>query len=198
MHNTHIAIRVLRLVCDPIATQFFKLSPPDSHQNTKHAVHWASFKTIHNGPLKSAHLPYAAFHFSGQSVLFSFIRTSHPPISETLGGNKLLPSSTVATALLHSRRQTSAAATEAKYISEKSMHTNRAPSFRGQDLNGAMRTNTVWVWPYLISSGNWALVTRKLEMWWEWRRRMKPLISGYMMGSPTSDRAQCLTSNPSL
>lgn len=135
-----------------------------------------------------------------QSVVFSLIKISHPPISETLGGNKLLPSSTIAAALLHSRRETPAAATEAKHISisEKSMRTNRAQSFRGQDLNAATRTNTAWAGPHLISSGNWALVTRKLEMLWEWRRRMKPLISGYMMGSPTRERAQCLTCKPSL
>lgn len=50
---------------------------------------------------------------------------------------------------------------------------------------------------HLISSGNWALVTRKLEMWHWWRRRRKALISGYMMGSPTRDRAQCFTAKPS-
>lgn len=51
--------------------------------------------------------------------------------------------------------------------------------------------------PYLISSGNCALVTRKLEMWWRCSSFRKVLISGYMMGSPTSDSAQCFTAIPS-
>lgn len=58
-------------------------------------------------------------------------------------------------------------------------------------------TSTLLFLPYLISCGNCALVTRKLEMWWEWRRRMKVLISGYMIGSPTRESAQCLTAKPS-
>lgn len=47
--------------------------------------------------------------------------------------------------------------------------------------------------PYLISSGNWAFVTRKLEMPRWCRSLTNWLICGYMMGSPTSDRAQCFT-----
>lgn len=50
---------------------------------------------------------------------------------------------------------------------------------------------------HLISSGNWALVTRKLEMCCWCRSRRKVLISGYMMGSPTRDRAQCFMVRPS-
>ena len=43
----------------------------------------------------------------------------------------------------------------------------------------------------LMRSGNCALVTRKVEMARACSWRTRALISGYMMGSPTSDSAQC-------
>ena len=50
---------------------------------------------------------------------------------------------------------------------------------------------------FLMAAGNCAFVTRKVEI----RRSCKALtnlsISGYMMGSPTSDSAQCRGSIPS-
>ena len=45
---------------------------------------------------------------------------------------------------------------------------------------------------HLMRSGNWALVTRKVDIRRACRRVMRVFISGYMMGSPTSDSAQCL------
>lgn len=50
---------------------------------------------------------------------------------------------------------------------------------------------------HLISSGNCALVTRKLEIPCWWSSFKSRLISGYIMGSPTRDNAQCLTAIPS-
>ena len=50
---------------------------------------------------------------------------------------------------------------------------------------------------YLMASGNWAFVTRKVEIFFSWRKSTNLLISGYMIGSPTSDRAQCWGLRPS-
>ena len=50
---------------------------------------------------------------------------------------------------------------------------------------------------YLIASGNCALVTRKVEIFFSCSSRTSVLISGYMMGSPTRERAQCFGSLPS-
>ena len=50
----------------------------------------------------------------------------------------------------------------------------------------------------LSCSGNWALVTRKEEMRRWWRPARMALSLGYMIGSPTSDRAQCLICTPQV
>jgi len=50
---------------------------------------------------------------------------------------------------------------------------------------------------YLSALGNWALVTRNVEISRSWRRCTKLFISGYIIGSPTNDNAQCFTSIPS-
>ena len=50
---------------------------------------------------------------------------------------------------------------------------------------------------HLIASGNWALVTRNVDISLWCSSLTRVLISGYMMGSPTSDRAQCFGSLPS-
>ncbi len=44
-----------------------------------------------------------------------------------------------------------------------------------------------------MRSGNWALVTRKEETRRACSSEIRWLISGYIIGSPTSDRAQCRT-----
>lgn len=54
-----------------------------------------------------------------------------------------------------------------------------------------------WLIPYLIASGNCALVTKKDEMPFPWSSSINLLISGYMIGSPTKDKAQCWGSKPS-
>lgn len=51
---------------------------------------------------------------------------------------------------------------------------------------------------HLISTGNCAFVTRKLEILHSWSSFKNLLISGYMMGSPTRDNAQCFTVIPSV
>ena len=48
-----------------------------------------------------------------------------------------------------------------------------------------------------IASGNWAFVTRKLEMCLACSSLRNSLIFGYMMGSPTRERAQCWGESPS-
>lgn len=50
---------------------------------------------------------------------------------------------------------------------------------------------------YLSAVGNWAFVTRNVEIPRSCRRCTKLLISGYIIGSPTNDNAQCFTSIPS-
>ena len=50
---------------------------------------------------------------------------------------------------------------------------------------------------YLIALGNWAFVTRNVDMCFSWSNVISLLISGYMIGSPTRDKAQCLTCIPS-
>lgn len=55
---------------------------------------------------------------------------------------------------------------------------------------------TSWT-THLISAGNCAFVTRKLEILRSWSSFKNLLISGYMMGSPTRDNAQCFTVIPS-
>ena len=54
-------------------------------------------------------------------------------------------------------------------------------------------TGTRW----RILSGNCALVTRKDEIWRLCSSVRMALISGYMIGSPTKDSAQCRTYNES-
>ena len=54
-----------------------------------------------------------------------------------------------------------------------------------------------FVHSHLIASGNCALETRKLDISLWCSRPTSWLISGYMMGSPTRDRAQCLACMPS-
>ena len=54
-----------------------------------------------------------------------------------------------------------------------------------------------FVHSHLIASGNCALVTRKVDISLWCSRPTSWLISGYMMGSPTRDRAQCLACMPS-
>lgn len=49
----------------------------------------------------------------------------------------------------------------------------------------------------LILSGNWALVTRKVEIRLRCSSSTRLLISGYIIGSPTRDKAQCLGVRPS-
>lgn len=49
----------------------------------------------------------------------------------------------------------------------------------------------------LILSGNCALVTRKVEIRLLCSSSTSEFISGYIIGSPTSDRAQCLGERPS-
>ena len=41
-------------------------------------------------------------------------------------------------------------------------------------------------------------MTRNVDIRFSWRRSMSVLISGYMMGSPTRDSAQCATSSASV
>lgn len=50
---------------------------------------------------------------------------------------------------------------------------------------------------HLISAGNCAFVTRKLEILHWWSSFKNLLISGYIIGSPTRDNAQCFTVIPS-
>ena len=50
---------------------------------------------------------------------------------------------------------------------------------------------------FVIASGNCALVTRKVLIRLSCSNPTNLSISGYMMGSPTSDNAQCLGSIPS-
>ena len=48
-----------------------------------------------------------------------------------------------------------------------------------------------------MASGNCALVTRKVDIFFWWSSRTSSLILGYMMGSPTKDSAQCWAFIPS-
>lgn len=49
----------------------------------------------------------------------------------------------------------------------------------------------------LIFSGNCAFVTRKVEICLPCSSSTRAFISGYMIGSPTRDKAQCLGERPS-
>lgn len=48
-----------------------------------------------------------------------------------------------------------------------------------------------------ILSGNWAFVTRKVDICLLCNSSTSVLISGYIIGSPTRDKAQCLGERPS-
>ena len=50
---------------------------------------------------------------------------------------------------------------------------------------------------YRIASGNCALVTKKVDICLRCNRSMNLLISGYIIGSPTRDKAQCCSFIPS-
>mmetsp|Transcript_3527 Transcript_3527/g.9578 ORF Transcript_3527/g.9578 Transcript_3527/m.9578 type:complete len:255 (+) Transcript_3527:317-1081(+) len=78
--------------------------------------------------------------------------------------------------------------------SQKSLKSGRSMALSSSGLAASTETySCVMGRSASILSGNWALVTRKVEM----RRRCRPshsaLISGYMMGSPTRLSAQCRT-----
>lgn len=49
----------------------------------------------------------------------------------------------------------------------------------------------------LIFSGNWAFVTRNVDMCLRCSSSTRAFISGYIIGSPTRDNAQCLGDKPS-
>jgi hypothetical protein len=70
-------------------------------------------------------------------------------------------------------------------------------SFFQQRIKLAMQT---WVTGFsiLIFSGNCAFVTRKVEIRRRCNSSTSVLISGYIMGSPTRDKAQCLGERPSI
>lgn len=67
----------------------------------------------------------------------------------------------------------------------------------GNSLNVMHHCNLCDKNKYLSALGNWAFVTRNVEIPRSWRRCTKLLISGYIIGSPTNDNAQCFTSIPS-
>lgn len=62
------------------------------------------------------------------------------------------------------------------------------------------RSFQTWVTGFsiLIFSGNCAFVTRKVDICLRCSSSTSTLISGYMIGSPTSDKAQCLGERPSV
>ena len=61
-------------------------------------------------------------------------------------------------------------------------------------------TPKTWVTGFidLIFSGNCAFVTRKVEIRLLWSSSTSVFISGYIIGSPTSDNAQCRGERPSF
>lgn len=71
-------------------------------------------------------------------------------------------------------------------------------SMKSQILNRWAHQTWVTGFSILIFSGNCAFVTRKVEIRLRWSSSTSELISGYMIGSPTSDRAQCLGESPSI
>ena len=80
-------------------------------------------------------------------------------------------------------------------------HTTREWPGHSLSLHNASYTlhnvEKCFVYSHLIASGNCALVTRKVDISLWCSRPTSWLISGYMMGSPTRDRAQCLACMPS-
>lgn len=62
-----------------------------------------------------------------------------------------------------------------------------------------MGRHLTWVigWSATIRSGNCAFVTRNVEILRWWSSLTSVLISGYIIGSPTKDSAQCLGVIPS-
>lgn len=69
-----------------------------------------------------------------------------------------------------------------------------------KSLRVKRRARQTWVTGFsiLIFSGNCAFVTRKVEIRLRWSSSTSELISGYMIGSPTRERAQCLGESPSI
>ena len=80
------------------------------------------------------------------------------------------------------------------YLSQKSLCNGRSIFFNSSLVEASIETyNWVTGFNIFIASGNWALVTMKDEISFECNKSTYLLISGYIMGSPTKDRAQCLT-----
>lgn len=67
-----------------------------------------------------------------------------------------------------------------------------------QERNNESLQTCVTGFSIFIFSGNCAFVTRKVDIRLWWSSSTSLLISGYMIGSPTSDRAQCLGESPSV
>mmetsp|Transcript_19971 Transcript_19971/g.28095 ORF Transcript_19971/g.28095 Transcript_19971/m.28095 type:complete len:252 (-) Transcript_19971:266-1021(-) len=87
---------------------------------------------------------------------------------------------------------------EAKKRSQKSEKRGRSTSLSSCLVDASTDTYSWHTGSNVcILSGNCALVTRKDEMFLSCSILRYSLILGYMMGSPTSDSAQCLTVNAS-
>lgn len=85
-----------------------------------------------------------------------------------------------------------------KNLCQKSLKSGRSIFFRLCSLLASTDTyNWVTGCNVRMASGNCAFVTKNEDIPLECRSLMRVLISGYIIGSPTSDNAQCLTSMPS-
>ena len=78
--------------------------------------------------------------------------------------------------------------------SQKSLNSGRSVFFKVSAFPASTDTySCVTGFKLVMAPGNWALVTKKVEILLACSSVINSLICGYMMGSPTRLRAQCLT-----